>query len=312
MPNISQLKRDFDPVQLGSIELFCKAAELSSFTLAAHALGLTPAAVSRSIARLEERLQLKLFARTTRQIRLTNEGQVYFEQCTQALTQIRETERNLTGRHSEPSGRLRISAPTSYSHHRLLPIMSKFFDAYPSIKIEFNISNRNIDFVEEGYDLAIRLGFPEDSRLVARKLEDVKHGLFAAPSYLARHGTPQIPADLAQHRCIQFVLPSSGRPMPWLLREEGRTQEYLSSTSIHVTDDVLGCVGLAKSGAGISQSFHYIVAEELARGELVEVLNAYTGHVRPYSIVYPQNRLMSATVRVFVEFVLKEISVLIG
>ena len=308
MKKTNSISRDFDPVQLGSIELFCKAAELGSFTLAAQALGLTPAAVSRSIARLEARLQIKLFARTTRQIRLTNEGQVYFEQCTQALTQIRETERSLSGRHSEPSGVLRISAPTTYSHHRLLPLMAGFFAAYPRIKIEFNISNRNIDFIEEGYDLAIRLGFPEDSRLVARKLEEVTQGIFAAPSYLAQHGTPQTPAELAQHRCIQFILPSNGRAFPWILQEDGVVQEIVTPPTIHVSDDVLGCVSLAKSGAGLCQSFHYIVADEIARGSLVEVLHPYTGQTRPYSILYPQNRLMSATVRAFVEFVLQEIS----
>nr|WP_315484683.1 LysR family transcriptional regulator [uncultured Undibacterium sp.] len=303
------MTRDFDPVQLGSIELFCKAAELGSFTLAAQTLGLTPAAVSRSIARLEARLQVKLFARTTRQIRLTNEGQLYYEQCTQALTQIRETERTLSGKHSDPSGILRISAPTTYSHHRLLPIMPRFFERYPRIKIEFNISNRNIDFVEDGYDIAIRLGTPEDSRLVARKLEDAKRGIFVSPAYLAQYGTPQTPEDLQQHRCLQFLLPSTGRPFPWLVTINGQEQEYAFTSSISVTDDVLGCVSLAKSGGGICQSFQYIVEEDVRQGRLVEILQDYThGQTRSYSMLYPQNRLMSATVRAFVDFVLQEIS----
>ncbi len=304
-----RITRDFDPVQLGSIELFCKAAELGSFTLAAQTLGLTPAAVSRSIARLEARLQVKLFARTTRQIRLTNEGQLYYEQCTQALTQIRETERTLSGKHSDPSGILRISAPTTYSHHRLLPIMPRFFERYPRIKIEFNISNRNIDFVEDGYDIAIRLGTPEDSRLVARKLEDAKRGIFVSPAYLAQYGTPQTPEDLQQHRCLQFLLPSTGRPFPWLVTINGQEQEYAFTSSISVTDDVLGCVSLAKSGGGICQSFQYIVEEDVRQGRLVEILQDYThGQTRSYSMLYPQNRLMSATVRAFVDFVLQEIS----
>nr|WP_315476434.1 LysR family transcriptional regulator [uncultured Undibacterium sp.] len=303
------MTRDFDPVQLGSIELFCKAAELGRFTLAAQTLGLTPAAVSRSIARLEARLQVKLFARTTRQIRLTNEGQLYYEQCTQALTQIRETERTLSGKHSDPSGILRISAPTTYSHHRLLPIMPRFFERYPRIKIEFNISNRNIDFVEDGYDIAIRLGTPEDSRLVARKLEDAKRGIFVSPTYLAQYGTPQTPEDLQQHRCLQFLLPSTGRPFPWLVTINGQEQEYAFTSSISVTDDVLGCVSLAKSGGGICQSFQYIVEEDVRQGRLVEILHDYThGQTRSYSMLYPQNRLMSATVRAFVDFVLQEIS----
>ncbi len=304
-----RISREFDPVQLGSIELFCKSAELGSFTLAAQTLGLTPAAVSRSVARLEARLQVKLFARTTRQMRLTSEGQLYYEQCTQALTQIRETERTLSGKHSDPSGVLRISAPTTYSHHRLLPIMPRFFERYPRIKIEFNISNRNIDFIEDGYDIAIRLGIPDDSRLVARKLEDAKRGIFAAPAYLAKYGTPQTPDDLLQHRCLQFLLPSTGRPFPWLLTIEGQEQEFPFSSNISVTDDVLGCVNLAKSGGGICQSFRYIVDEDLRQGRLVEIMPSYTlGQTRAYSMLYPQNRLMSATVRAFVDFVLQEIT----
>jgi DNA-binding transcriptional LysR family regulator len=306
---MARITRDFDPVQLGSIELFCKAAELGSFTLAAQTLGLTPAAVSRSIARLETRLQVKLFARTTRHIRLTSEGQLYFEQCTQALTQIRETERSLSGKHSDPSGVLRISAPTTYSHYRLLPIMPRFFERYPRIKIEFNIANRNIDFVEDGYDIAIRLGVLEDSRLVARKLEDAKRGIFASPSYLAQYGTPQTPDDLHQHRCLQFLLPSSGRPFAWLVTENGQEREYAFTSNISVTDDVLGCVSLAKSGGGICQSFQYIVEEDVRQGRLVEIMQDYTrGQIRPYSMIYPQNRMMSATVRAFVDFVLEEIS----
>jgi DNA-binding transcriptional LysR family regulator len=306
---MARITRDFNPVQLGSIELFCKAAELGSFTLAAQAMGLTPAAVSRSIARLEARLQVKLFARTTRQIRLSNEGQLYYEQCTQALTQIRETERILSGKQSDPSGVLRISAPTTYSHHRLLPFMPRFFERYPKIKIEFNISNRNIDFIEDAYDIAIRLGVPNDSRLVARKLEDAATGIFAAPDYLEKYGTPQTPADLPQHRCLQFLLPSSGRPFPWLLNIDGKEQEFASVSNISITDDALGCVTLAKSGGGICQIFHYIVEEDVRQGKLVEIMHDYTrGQSRPYSMVYPQNRMMSATVRAFVDYVMQEIS----
>nr|WP_222611202.1 MULTISPECIES: LysR family transcriptional regulator [Undibacterium] len=306
------INRDFDPVQLGSIELFCKAAEQQSFTLAASALGLTPAAVSRSVARLEARLQVKLFARTTRQIRLTEEGKAYYEQCTQALQQIREAELSLAGKQREPSGSLRISAPTTYAHYRLLPLMPRFFERYPKIKIELNISNRNVDFVEEGYDVAIRLGYLDDARLasglVARKLEDVVRGTYASPSYLKRFGMPRTPEDLHQHRCLQFLLPSTGRPFPWYFEVNGETQEFAFAPSISVTDDVLGGMTLAKNGGGICQSFHYIVADDIAQGRLVEVLKEYNGQTRPYSLVYLPNRLMSATVRAFVDFVMAEIA----
>lgn len=125
--------RSFDPVQLGSIELFCRAAELHSFTAAAELLGLTPASVSRSISRLEARLGVRLFARTTRNIRLTNEGEIYYRQCQQALEQIAEAERVITGTQKIPSGRLRVSVGTPYAHHRLLPLLPRFQAEHPQI-----------------------------------------------------------------------------------------------------------------------------------------------------------------------------------
>ena len=298
------MSREFDPVQLGSIEMFCKAAELGSFTRAAASLGLTPAAVSRSIARLEARLQVKLFARSTRQIRLSDDGRLYFEQCAQALAQIRATERALSGRQLEPSGLLRISAPTTWGHYRLLPRMAQFCARFPQLRIDLNISNRNIDFVEEGYDLAIRLGVPEDSRLVARKLEDATLGVFAAPAYLQAHGIPLAPQDLRQHACIQFILPSSGRPIAWRFRQDGQEREYAFDAVLSVSDDVLGCVSLAKGGSGLCQSYHFIVADAVQRGELVEVLQPYAGCSRPFSILYPHNRHLAASVRAFVDFML--------
>ena len=174
--------RHFDPVQLGSIELFCKAAELGSFTAAAEALGVTPASVSRSISRLEARLGVRLFVRTTRQIRPTPEGVLYHQQCQQALEQIAAAERVLTGRQNMPSGSLRISVGSPYGHYRLLPLLPRFQQAYPQIEVELSIANRVVDFVEEGFDLAIRLGVPPDSRLIALPLEEPTLGIFAAPA----------------------------------------------------------------------------------------------------------------------------------
>lgn len=295
----------FDPVQLSSIEQFCKAAELGSFTAAAESLGLTPAAVSRSIRRLEERLGVRLFSRTTRNVRLTNEGELYWQECQRALEQIAEAERTITGNQKEPSGLLRISVGTLYANHRLLLLMPQFTEAYPQIDIELNISNRVIDFVEEGYDLAIRLGIPPDSRLIAHKLEDASVGIFATPAYLARRSVPQTIDDLAGHDCIQFVLPSTGRSMPWIFRDRnGQEIDYVFRSRMRVLDDALGCVSWACAGGGLLQIYHFIAAPAVKRGELVEVLQAYGGRSRQFSILYPQNRHLSARVRAFVEFML--------
>ncbi len=162
------MQRKFDDLLLGSIELFCLAAELGSFTLAANSASVTPAAVSRSAARLEERLGVRLFVRTTRQIRLTDAGRRYFEQCRRALSQLADAEREVTGEQTTPAGVLRISMPTPYGHYRVLPLLPAFRERYPQVQVETHLSNRNIDFAEEGFDLAIRGRAPADSSLVAR------------------------------------------------------------------------------------------------------------------------------------------------
>lgn len=292
-----------DPFQLASIALFCKAAELGNFTSAAEAMGVTPAAVSRSIGRLEARLNVKLFARTTRRVKLTDDGRAYFEQCEQALAQLQEAERIVTGNQSSPSGRLRVSVPTTYGHHRILPILPKFMKKFPLINLDVSISNRNIDFVEEGFDVAVRMGALEDSRLIAHKLEDAALCVFASPGYLKRAPKLRTIADLSAHDCIQFIMPSSGRPIAWSFFEHKGEVDFVADSRIQIQDDVLGGVTLAKAGGGVFQSYRFIVARELQSGELVEVLKAHAGRARPFNILYPQNRHMSSRVRVFVDFV---------
>lgn len=301
------MTRHFEPVQLGTIELFCKAAELGSFTAAAEALGLTQGAVSRSIARLEERLGVRLFQRSTRSVRLTDDGELYRSQCQQALDQIAEAERAITGHQAEPAGTLRISVPTTYGNFRLLPLLPRFSARFPKVALEVDISNRNVDLVEDGFDLAIRLGEPKDSRLIARKLEDATMGVFAAPAYLKRAGTPHTLDDLRRHACIQFVLPSSGRPMPMIFRDEaGRDVDFPFTSRLRVREDVLGAVTWARAGGGLFQIYHFIAQEFVARGELVEVLQPFNGRSRPFSVLYPQNRHLSARVRAFVDFLAEQ------
>jgi DNA-binding transcriptional LysR family regulator len=292
-----------DPFQLNSIAMFCKAAELGNFTSAAEAMGVTPAAVSRSIGRLEERLNVKLFARTTRRVKLTDDGRAYFEQCEQALAQLQEAERMVTGNQSSPSGRLRVSVPTTYGHHRILPMLPKFMKKFPLIDLDVSISNRNIDFVEEGFDVAVRMGVLDDSRLIAHKLEDAALCVFASPAYLKRAPRLRTLADLNLHECIQFIMPSSGRPIAWRFFEDKGETDLVVKSRIHIQDDVLGGVTLAKAGGGVFQSYRFIVARELASGELVEVLSAHAGRSRPFNILYPQNRHLSSRVRVFVDFI---------
>jgi len=298
------MQRQFDDLMLGSIELFCLAAELGSFSAAANMASVTPAAVSRSVSRLEERLGVRLFVRTTRHIRLTDGGRAYFEQCRQALSQLVEAEREVTGQQLKPAGVLKISAPTTYGHYRLLPILPAFRSRYPDVKVDVHISNRNIDFVEEGYDLAVRVRALADTRIIARPLEDAELVLVASPDYLRRAGTPKTLADLAQHDCIQFELPSSGRTIPWLFQDGGHELELQTEGGYRVSDDVLGGVTLARHGAGLFQAYRFVVQEDLLRGTLQEVLRPLGGRSRPYSLLYPHNRFVPLRVRAFVDFLL--------
>jgi DNA-binding transcriptional LysR family regulator len=199
------------------------------------------------------------------------------------------------------AGRVRLSVPTTYGHYRLPPVLARFAQQYPQVQVELNITNRNVDLVAEGFDLAIRLGQLPDSGLVGRKLEDAPLLLVAAPDYLQRRGTPQTLDDLQQHLCLPFVMPRTGRLAPWIFRDDGRDVDWLPRSSIETSDDVLGVVSLAEQGIGICQSYAFIVRERLLRGQLVEVLPQLRGRSRPFSVIYAPHRRQSAAARAMIE-----------
>ncbi|MCU1729056.1 LysR family transcriptional regulator [Pseudomonas sp. 7P_10.2_Bac1] len=299
------MTRHFDDVQLGSIELFCLAADTGSFTAAANLAGVTPAAVSRSVARLEERLGVRLFVRTTRQMRLTEGGRLYHQQCRQALTQLVDAEREVTGRQSQPSGLLRISVPTPYAHYRLLPRLPAFRRQFPEVHVDVHISNRNIDFADDGFDLAIRGRAPNDSGLIARTLEEAELVVVATPEYLREAGTPTSLADLAEHDCIQYQVPSTGRNLPWAFYREGQLIELETTGNCACLDDYLGAVTLVKHGAGLMQTYRFTVREQLERGDLCEVLSEFGGARRPFILLYPHARHVPQRVRAFIDFMIQ-------
>jgi DNA-binding transcriptional LysR family regulator len=300
------MKRHFDDVLLGSIELFCLAAESGTFTAAALTAGVTPAAVSRSISRLEKRLGVRLFVRSTRSVRLTDGGKAYFEQCRGALNQLVEAERQVTGEQVEPAGTLRISSPTTYAHHRLLPLLPAFRAKYPLIRVEVHISNRNVDLHNENFDCAVRVRPQPDSTTVARLLENAPLVLVASPAYLKRRAALKTLADLERHECIQFELPSSGRAIGWLFDDNGEEREIFLSSNYTCAEDVLGGVTLAKAGAGLFQTYRFVVENELADRSLVEVLPNFAGRSRPFSLLYPHGRLLPSRVRAFVDFLVEQ------
>lgn len=295
------MSRQFHGLMLGSIELFCLAAELESFAAAATRAGLTPAAVSRAIGRLEERLQVRLFVRSTRRVRLTEGGRAYLAHCRQALDQLAEAERELTGAQHEAAGLVRISVPTTMGHHAVLPALPAFRARYPKVEIEVHVSNRNVDLIAEGFDLAVRARHQPDSGLVTRKLLDAQLVVVAAPDYLARAGRPAMPEDLQAHECIQFVLPSTGVKVPWLFRQNGQDIETGTRGGLTCCGDLLAGVTLARAGGGLLQTYRFIVEKDLAAGALVEVLQPFGGCSRPFSLMHPAHRHMPLRVRLFVD-----------
>lgn len=286
---------------LGSLALFCRAAELESFVAAARAEGVTAAAVSRSIARLEARLGTRLFQRTTRRVRLTDEGRSYYGRCRAALGLLDEAERELSGQRGEPEGTVRISLPTPLGHRRILPVLPAFRARYPRVRLEVHLGNRNVDLVAEGFDLAVRGRVPPDSGLIARPLLDEPLVVVAAPAYLERAGMPRTLETLADHECIQFVLPSSGQPVPWLFRQDGREVSVDTAGGFTVAEDLLGTITLATHAAGLLQVPRFMVEAELADRRLVEVLADFRGRTRPFSLLYPARRHMPMRVRLLID-----------
>ncbi|MBT1849615.1 LysR family transcriptional regulator [Enterobacter ludwigii] len=293
------MSRKFD--YLGDVEVFIAVVEHGSFTAAAVALSTTPSVLSRAVSRLETRLGRQLLQRTTRRVGLTEAGRVYLEQARSAFSLLDEAERDGQGQEGDLTGRVRMSVPTTYGHYRLPPLLARFSQHYPRVQVDLNITNRNVDLIAEGFDLAIRLGQMPDSGLVARKLEDAALLLVASPAYLHRMGTPQTLDDLHRHMCLPFILPRTGRIAPWLFREDERDVDWLPVSPIETSDDVLGVVSLAEHGMGICQSYEFIVRDRIQRGQLVEVLPHLRGRSRPFSVIFAPHRRQSAATRAMID-----------
>lgn len=291
--------RRFD--HLGDVEAFIAAVDHGSITAGAADLGTTPSVLSRAISRLEHRLGVQLLRRTTRRIGLTDAGRLYMTQARSAFAQLDDAARSIQGQGGELSGRVRLSVPSSYGHYRLPPLLHRYAARYPQVQIELNITNRNVDLIAEGYDLAIRLGALPDSGLVAYKLEDAALRLVAAPGYLARSGVPETLNDLHNHVCLPFLMPRTGRYAPWLFHQDGQDVDWIPESAIDVSDDVLGVVSLAEAGMGICQSYDFIVNERIRRSALVELLPHLGGRSRPFSLVYAPHRYLSAPARALID-----------
>jgi len=291
---------------LPNLLTFCAAVELGSFSKAARKLGVTPQAASRSVVRLEETLGVTLFRRTTRTITATDEARAYYRSAKQALELLQRAEVEVTRPAGGQAGLVRLSAPTSFGHHRLLPSLAPFRERYPGIELEIHVGNRNVDFARDGYDLAIRMGTIREKGLIARKLGDFPLGVYGAPAYFARHAPPRTLAQLESHACITFIMPGSGRTLPWTFAPGATSspRTFTPASGLRCSEDVLALVTLARAGLGLIHIYDFLVEREVERGQLVEVLRDQRGASRPFSLVYPATPQRSPATRALIEFIL--------
>lgn len=281
--------------------IFTRVVECHSFTQAAQGLGMQKSTVSRRIALLEERLGVRLLNRTTRKLRLTEVGQAYYERCRQIMLDFAEAEQAVMQLQLEPSGLLRITAPIEFGQLFLGQVLGDFMRQYPQISAEVELTSRHVDPVEEGVDIAILVGKPQDSTLIARKVFETSRRLYASPDYLAQHGTPQTVAELATHRAI--LLPNDS-PRYWpLLGESIGCQRVLSCNNITFAREA------ALAGAGIAGLPIMISELAVQQGRLLALLPQANLPVGELYAVYPSRRFQAMKVKTFLDFLMRALPV---
>lgn len=284
---------------LSGILAFVQVAETRSFSDAGRQLGVSSSAVGKSVARMEERLEVRLFHRSTRSVTLTAEGALFLERCRRILAEIAAAELELADTRAAPRGKLRISLPLVSG--LMMPVLTAFMHRYPDIELDVDFSDRLVDIVEEGFDAVVRTGEPADSRLVSRRLGVFELVLVASPDYLKRRGVPEKPADLLGHACLQHKFPTTGRFEPWPLRPlPGEALPELPATMICNTTEAL--VQVAQAGLGIACLPDFMVQEALRRGELRRVLESCTEHQGTFRVIWPSSKYLAPKLRVFIDF----------
>lgn len=284
---------------LNGFTVFVQVAETRSFVAAGRALGVSASAVGKSVARLEDRLGVRLFHRSTRSITLTAEGSLFLERSRRVLSEIEAAELELSQATGAPRGRLRVSLPLVSS--LVLPVLGEFMHAYPDIELDLDFSDRMVDVIEEGFDAVVRTGAPVDSRLSARRLGTYTRLLVASPDYLARRGTPRRPQDLLEHACLHYRYSNSGKLEPWpLLREPGAPELPLPVAMICNNIETRLCFAL--QGRGIACLPDFSVHALLDAGHLRTVLDDAVAWTGEFNVLWPASKHPSPKVRAFVDF----------
>ncbi|WP_323121286.1 LysR family transcriptional regulator [Burkholderia alba] len=297
--------------KLDGVTTFVQVVESGSFALAAERMNITRSAVGKVVARLEKRLGARLLQRTTRSQSLTDDGQAYYDRCVRALAELEAAEADLDNGRREPRGRLRVSAPLAFGHYCVAPVLLDLARTYPYLQIDVSISDRFVDLVEEGVDLAIRIGRLRDSTSLAARRLGTQHGsLGAAPSYLARYGTPTRIDELAGHRTIAYA--RGGVPMPWDVRDaEGRVTRIEPRHQLSF-DDVQAIAQAAVSGFGIAWLPSWLLARYVQKGELVAVRDRCFEPEQDIHAVWPQTRYLPRKTRCAIDALVGAIPGMMG
>lgn len=279
-----------------AMQAFIRIVDGGSLSAAARSLGVSLPAVVRTLAGLEEHLGTRLLNRTTRRINLTDDGQQFYERARQILAEVEDAELSLSSARRRPGGTLSLTAPVVYGRLKLMPVLAEYRRRFPDVGVRLLLLDRNVNLIEEGLDLAIRIGALADSSLVATELARVRRVLFASRAYLRRHGSPRHPRELARHACLSLsvIAPAD----QWRFRDQGK-ELAVKVRPAFVSNSADAVIGMAEAGAGIGVALSYQIERQLARRTLRLVLDEYAPAPVPVSALYPHGRLTAAKVREF-------------
>jgi DNA-binding transcriptional LysR family regulator len=285
--------------RLTSLATFVRAAEARSFTKAGQQLGLSSSAIGKTIARLEERLNVRLFHRSTRSIMLTDEGRVFLESCRQIIAEMTAVEQALMQTKGAAKGRLRVSLPLVGEY--LMPTLSQFMRAFPEIEIEMDFSDQLVDVVSGGFDVVVRIGDVVDSRLMSRTLGTYRLAIVGAPAYFARAGVPVVPADLARHACLRYRSAATGKLERWPFELVATDNDLDVPTAVRASA-LAPLIALASLGQGIACVPDFAIRRQIEDGSLVRILQDHIDQSEPVRAMWPSSRFMAPKLRVFINF----------
>lgn len=285
--------------KLNAISVFCKVIETQNFTQAANQQNISVAMASKLVSQLEEHLKTRLLQRTTRKIVPTEAGMLYYQRCQAILLDLSEADSSISNMATSLQGNLLISVPRDFGLLYISPNLPKFIELHPNLHVEIEFEDKRVDLVAEGYDLALRIGYMQDSSLVARKISSSPMHFVASPSYLESRGTPLTPDDLEYHQGLLYK--SSLNQVHWQSTKSNQIQRYKIQSKV-VSNNGMALLEMTKAGLGISNSPSFFVKEALASGELVEILSEYKQKPLDIYVVYPNRRHLPAKVRAFIEF----------